>query len=293
MAPSRAPRSVVTALGLLLGLALLVPFAALQAADPADSVDSPAITEALPFYDLEEQRAVDAINAERRARGLDPLVFSPALTEAAEWMANDLRTRPLLHTDSLGRGLRDRFNHFAYPANAGISENIARGYITGQDVVAGWMSSTGHRINTLNPASVVYGLARAKRPGGSSDWAWVVDFGSIDDDEDDAESPQPFGPLALPLAPGWNLVSWNGDWATDDVLRDTLPPSVTSVTTWDANVGSWFGLLPYLNISDIAVVGPGQPLWVWSETATAWDQPSQSDLARDVQLIPGWQLVSW
>ena len=293
-APADCPRHTrLLALAMALGLLLLAPFAALHGGAPTVLADSPAITEAVPFYDLEEQRAVDAINAERIARGLNPLVFSPSLTEAAEWMASDLRTRSLSHTDSLGRSLRPRLNHFDYPSLSGISENIARGFRTGEEVVAGWMNSPGHRTNILNPDSVVYGLARAKRPGGPSDWAWVIDFGSIDDDAGAAEPPPSASPRAVPLVRGWNLLSWSGDWASDDVLQGSLPPSVTSVTTWDAATGVWYGLLPYLNISEIAFVGPGQPLWVWSESPTTWNQPRQSDLGRDIDLVPGWQLVSW
>lgn len=288
---ARSHGAAARVLALGLGLLLLAPLTVLHAADPPAPADSPAITEAVPFYDLEEQHAVSTINAERGARGLAPLAFSPTLTEAAEWMANDLRTRGLSHTDSLGRSLRARLNHFAYPANSSISENIARGFRTGAGVVAAWMDSSGHRSNILNANSVAYGLARAKRPGGPSEWAWVVAFGSIDDG--DAGTAPDTQPLAVPLARGWNLLSWSGDWASEEVLRGTLPPSVTSVTTWDAAAAAWFGILPYQNISEIAFVGPGQPLWVWSESAATWDQPLQPSLAREIALIAGWQLVSW
>ena len=288
----RLNRLALSPLALTLGLlvAVILP-AGLHATSPDDPAGSPALPESIPFYDLEEQRAVDAVNAARRARGLDPLVFSPILTEAAQWMASDLRTRDLSHTDSLGRGIRARLNHFGYPAISAISENIARGFRTGEQVVAGWMASSGHRSNILNPDSVAYGLARAKRPGGPSDWAWVLDFGSIADG--DAGRVPSSRPLAVPLARGWNLVSWSGDWATSDVLRITLPASVTSVTTWDLRAGGWFGLLPYLNFSDIALIGPGQPLWVWSESPAIWDQPLKPALGREIELLAGWQLVSW
>lgn len=251
-----------------------------------------AVPESIPFEDLEEQRAVAAINAARRANGLAPLAFSPILSEAAAWKARDQRFDDLRHTDRLGRSIRERFSDFGYPANTYIAENIARGFATGESVVAAWMGSAGHRANILSGDVIAYGLAREQRSGAAHDWDWVLTFGSH------ADSPAP-GPVDSPdgltvqLASGWNLVSWHGGWVSGPTLRETLPDGIRSVTTWDLPSASWLAVLPSIGVNQLAYVGPGQPLWVFSDAPRSWRQPSEPDRGREIALGPGWQLVSW
>ncbi|PZC41606.1 MAG: putative conserved protein YkwD, contains CAP (CSP/antigen 5/PR1) domain, partial [Chloroflexi bacterium] len=278
-------------------LALLLSTAALSlsgGAPAAIEADGVAVPESIPFQDLEEQRAVSAVNAARSARGLEALVFSPILSEAAAWKARDLRLGALAHEDRQGRSIRERFTDFGYPANTFISENLARGFATGAGVVAAWMDSPGHRANILGGDVIAYGISRAQRSTGANDWDWVLTFGShADGPQPGAGAPPASDRLTVPLVPGWNLVSWQGDWISGPTLRETLPDSVLSVTTWDLPSGSWLGVLPFHNINQLAYIGPGQPLWVWSEGPGNWRQPLAATSGREVALATGWQLVSW
>jgi uncharacterized protein YkwD len=296
---ARSRRSGADVRALLLAvaavLALLGSASPVLAAGPTDPTErqSPAVPEALPFYDGEEQRAVRAINAERAARGLDQLSFSPVLTEAAEWMSRDLRGRPLDHTDTLGRSLGARVRSFGYPAQSEIRENIARGYHTGAKVVAAWMDSSGHRENILATVVQAYGLARTTTTGGPIDWAWTLVLGSVVD-ADASRVPASLS-AGQELARGWNLVSWPGDWITIEAVATTLPASVRSVIVWDAVSSSWFSFLPGAGISQFDMISPGQALWVLSDGPTTWRQPTApaADVGREVVFRPGWQLVSW
>ncbi len=84
-------------------------------------------------------------NVERTSRNLDPLTYSTCLrtytTRHAKAMASQKRMyhqdlRPVLSACGLSR----------------VGENVAVGYPSGKATVAGWMASSGHRANILNPA---------------------------------------------------------------------------------------------------------------------------------------------
>jgi hypothetical protein len=58
-------------------------------------------------------------------------------------------TGRLSHTGANGSSFLDRITREGYVASTG-GENIAQGYRNPREVVAGWMSSSGHRANILN-----------------------------------------------------------------------------------------------------------------------------------------------
>lgn len=136
-----------------------------------------------------EQRVLDLINEERALNGLGPLVATQTLDAAADWMAQDISTMAQLsHTDTLGRGLRDRLNAFDYPSNSGIRENIAAGYSGADAVVQAWIDSPGHYANILATDIQAIGIALYEAPGTNYVNFWVTDFGS------EIDSPPPVAP---------------------------------------------------------------------------------------------------
>ena len=139
--------------------------------------------------DATEQQVLDLINEERARNGLGPLVPTQTLDAAADWMAQDIATMAQLsHTDTLGRGLRDRLNAFDYPSNSSIRENIAAGYSGAEAVVQAWIDSPGHYANILATDAQAIGIALYEDPSTTYVKFWVTDFGSIID------SPPPVAP---------------------------------------------------------------------------------------------------
>jgi len=63
-----------------------------------------------------------------------------------------------------------------YPGWSWLGENIAAGYSTPSSVVAGWMSSSGHRANILNPDNWELGVGYYTG-GGSWSRYWVQTLG--------------------------------------------------------------------------------------------------------------------
>jgi uncharacterized protein YkwD len=121
---------------------------------PPDPVKPPADT-GIEIHDLH--------NAERARAGVPPLTIDRRLSEAAhrhaQWMAD---TGRLSHTGANGSSFFDRITREGYVASTG-GENIAQGYRNPREVVAGWMSSSGHRANILNRnfREVGYGVSGA------------------------------------------------------------------------------------------------------------------------------------
>jgi uncharacterized protein YkwD len=107
------------------------------------------------------------------------------------------------HTDPLGRGPSERVAKYDPERTlAGVGENIAGGYPSVRAACGGWMASSGHRENILDPeyAYIGSGYARAGRTR-----VYVQDFGVAATDLDpEPEFPpgQDFDPLPFPFPTG-------------------------------------------------------------------------------------------
>lgn len=104
---------------------------------------------------------LDLVNVERRAAGVDPLVWDDALAEAAALHSDDMAARgELSHEGGDGSrvGRRARAAGFAWRM---IGENVAAGPSTAEAAVAGWMASPEHRENILDPGFAATGAATA------------------------------------------------------------------------------------------------------------------------------------
>ncbi len=99
-------------------------------------------------------------NALRANAGLEPLGISAALTRAAAGHARDMAQNGFFsHTGSNGSGIGDRARAVGY-GFCFIAENIARGQTSVNDVLNGWMNSTGHRRNILSEGAREFALVR-------------------------------------------------------------------------------------------------------------------------------------
>lgn len=184
------PRQLGARLGAALATAVAL-FAVTLISPPAAHAD-------VDDLDAEELTAIRLLNEAREDAGLSTLSLSPILTEAAEWMSDDLADRGFLdHVDSRGRGLGPRVHSFGYPTNAYIRENIALGYPDGRAVMDGWMNSPGHRANNLAGDVVAAGIARTLSDSGVWFWTLVLgsheDQGTIDPPSTPTPTPEPTG----------------------------------------------------------------------------------------------------
>ncbi len=120
-----------------------------------------------------EQQVFELTNQERAKNGLSPLKANAELNYAADKYAEEMSERGVLsHTGPDGSKPWDRAEAVGYEARM-MGENLAAGQTTAEQVVEGWMNSSGHRANILKPQYTDIGV-------GFYNNYWVQDFGSGD-----------------------------------------------------------------------------------------------------------------
>jgi uncharacterized protein YkwD len=136
-----------------------------------------------------ELSTIDSINALRVSNGVEPLSISPALFGSATLHCEQMvEGGYFAHTNPDGSGFGSRLASF-YPQGShrfySVAENLlwTRRPISGQAMVAKWMTSPEHRTNLLNPAwrqIAVAALSVPSAPGVFDDepvTVVTVDFG--------------------------------------------------------------------------------------------------------------------
>lgn len=117
--------------------------------------------------------AEEYLGAIRKEHGLSPLSPDPTLekaaTQQAEYMAG---AGKMAHRTGWGRDFASRMHDNGVRGAA--AENVAYGQKTAKDVLAGWMTSKGHRRNMLDPTFGHFGLASAEDGQGRKYWALVL-----------------------------------------------------------------------------------------------------------------------
>jgi uncharacterized protein YkwD len=116
-----------------------------------------------------EQAIVDLTNQDRAQNGLPPLTVNAQLVSMAQIEAgNMVQFGVMSHTipQAAQPDLLSRANYIGY-RYSWLSENIAYNYFDANSVVSGWMGSTGHRANILDPKVSEIGVAVKAASDGS------------------------------------------------------------------------------------------------------------------------------
>lgn len=112
------------------------------------------------------------VNQQRAANSLPALITDPTLDAAAQAWAEHLGASGTFeHSSSEWRS-----NAISGAGWINSGENIAAGYRTPGDVMAGWMGSAGHRANILGSSYVGVGVGYAYVPGSPYGYYWVQIF---------------------------------------------------------------------------------------------------------------------
>nr|WP_317623435.1 CAP domain-containing protein [Streptomyces noursei] len=116
---------------------------------------------------------VQLVNQERTKAGCSPLTLNEKLTKAAQDHSRDMADHGnMSHTGSDGSDPGARITTAGYNWGS-YGENVAYGYDTPESVMAGWMSSPGHKRNILDCSFKEIGVGLAQ-PGSY----WMQDFGA-------------------------------------------------------------------------------------------------------------------
>jgi uncharacterized protein YkwD len=114
-------------------------------------------------------------NAERQALGLPALARNAALMSAAQLQADQMAALNTMAHDLPGAAYpspSSRLDAVGYRMSAS-GENVAEGYPTPAAVVAGWMTSPGHRANIISTQFTEMGAGFATAKNGRKFYAQV------------------------------------------------------------------------------------------------------------------------
>jgi hypothetical protein len=107
------------------------------------------------------------------------LTLDTRLRCAARKHAKDMGVKNFFsHTGSDGSTPWDRIKKAGY-SYADAAENIAWGYTTPTDVVAGWMASSGHCKNIMKPTLKHLGVGYYAAPNSNYKHLWSQSFGKL------------------------------------------------------------------------------------------------------------------
>jgi uncharacterized protein YkwD len=198
----------------------------------------------------ETQAMLTLINNYRAQQGAPPLQLSPRLTQAAQWMANDMASNNFLsHNDSLGRDPFTRMATYGYPSDTPRGENIAAGDPDAQSTFNSWLdacdpSSSGvcthaHRQNILNRSFRAIGIGRASNPSSQYHYYWTTDFGGV------VDTTQPVAPTRPPV---------------QSIVQPTIPPSQPTGPLVQPTIPPNQSNQPGQSIIPVATVVPMVPL---------------------------------
>ena len=119
-------------------------------------------------------RIVSLVNEERAKAGLQPVTLSRSVTNVAQLRAQETVTL-FSHTRPNGTSC------FTALAEAGINyrgagENIAYGQRSPEEVMNGWMNSSGHRANILNASFTTIGVGYYQAANGVKYWSQMFTY---------------------------------------------------------------------------------------------------------------------
>lgn len=126
---------------------------------PGDVLTIPGVNSSVAAYEAEVVRLVNEI---RVKNGLSELKQDWELSRVARYKSEDMRAKKYFsHTSPTYGSPFEMMKSFGIVYRS-AAENIAKGYATPKAVVDGWMNSSGHRANILNPSFTHIGVGYVK-----------------------------------------------------------------------------------------------------------------------------------
>ena len=170
MVPRKEKRAR-TAGALIAGIAVGLGLAACSS---LSSVSSMSSKPAAPIP-VSSGRAAALISAYRSQNGRGPVTVNARLMSAAADYSRAMAARDKIN-HRIGGSLPRRVSAAGYQWGA-VAENLAAGFGSLDEAMAGWKASSGHRANLLNPLDTEIGVAAYAAPPGSKHrnyWALIL-----------------------------------------------------------------------------------------------------------------------
>ncbi len=213
-------------------------------------------------------------NIQRSNNGKTALALNGQLNTAAQEKANDMATRDYWsHTTPEGREPWQFISAAGYTYTY-AGENLAYGFSSSADAVAGWMNSPSHRDNLLNTnyTDVGFGFANATNYQGDGQQTIIVAMYAAPQKVAAAAQPVPQTPAPQPAPkpaptpqpqPATQPAdSQSNDTPVSSAPAATTPPSEPPTTTASTDNGQSNGTpLRSQEVSRFDVLAPGNAEW--------------------------------
>ncbi len=133
---------------------------------PGQKLNIPTTPEVTAY----EKEVARLVNVERAKTGLPALTYNWELARVARYKSEDMRNKGYFsHTSPTYGSPFDMMRAFGIRYTA-AGENIAKGQMTPQQVMNGWMNSSGHKANILSRNYTQIGVGYAKDSAGRGYW---------------------------------------------------------------------------------------------------------------------------
>ncbi len=249
------------------------------AASTSTSVSSNASPSAFSLASY-QQEVLRLVNIERAKAGVAAMVLDPGLNSLSsmwsDWMAT---------TGEFGH-LPTKYGWSLWGAvGAGglTGENVAAGYSTPAEVVAGWMNSSGHRQNILNPSFTMMGLGCSESDIGYGIY-WTQQFAgkSVTKSTTYQKIPVPTSQIS-PMVTGERVV---GSVLTFS-QGGKLPPNTTLSFQWQADGKAVAGATKKTFKLTQAQSGKRMGLVATASNDPVFYNPTVLPLSADTQTVTG------
>lgn len=181
--------------------------------------DDCSVAPAETAHDETEQAMLAAINVYRQQHGLQPVVASTVLGQAAAWMSTDMADHGYVsHTDRYGRSPAARVGDCGYASDAWTGENIAAGAGDVTVTLTDWQQSPSHDALLLKPSVRVIGIGRYCEHTSQYGCYWTLEAGDAVEAVASLTDAPPPPSAALPRAGELSLVASAG---ADNDVRTT------------------------------------------------------------------------
>jgi uncharacterized protein YkwD len=128
--------------------------------------------------DGEERKFLDLINDYRKKNGAGALSLNDQLGAAAEYHSSDMaRKNYFKHRLANGDSATENIERHGYRNWQAVGENIAAGYETAAQALAGWKKSASHDKNMRSKDFTEIGIGRAFSKSSKYGWYWTTTFG--------------------------------------------------------------------------------------------------------------------
>lgn len=140
---------------------------------------TPSLKEAELLALVNEVRASSRMCGGVRYAAAPALKWHDALQKSATHHAEDMAKHGYFeHQDRDGNIAPVRARRAGYPSSY-VGENLGAGYTTASLAMAGWLASTSHCQNIMNPNYTHVGIGYAQSPKSRHGRYWVMNLGAV------------------------------------------------------------------------------------------------------------------